>query len=294
MAYTKQEEAWEDLPSIATPISAEKLDGIEQGVADAHDLVATHEADPTGAHAASAIAFTPTGTIAATDVQAALAEVVAEGSAGYTPGGADVAVTDGGTGASTAATARANLGLVIGTNVQAHNAVLDATTASFTTADETKLDGIATVGTVGGPPVVVHKAANETVNNNATLQDDDDLLFPIDTAGTWVGEFVLFIAGDATADFRADIGVPAAATGRKAAMASRSTDTLLETYAATSPGTAATALGNRAGGGIVRLPFQVASGGTAGNVVLQWAQSTPVVADTTVLAGSHVIAYRVA
>ena len=33
-------------------------------------------------------------------------------------------------------------GMVIGTDVQAHSAVLDATTASFTTADETKLDGI--------------------------------------------------------------------------------------------------------------------------------------------------------
>jgi hypothetical protein len=42
------------------------------------------------------------------------------------------------------ATARSNLGLAIGTNVQAFSSVLQNTTASFTTADETKLDGIAT------------------------------------------------------------------------------------------------------------------------------------------------------
>lgn len=41
-----------------------------------------------------------------------------------------------------AAAGRTSLGLVIGTNVQAFSSVLAATTASFLTADETKLDGI--------------------------------------------------------------------------------------------------------------------------------------------------------
>jgi hypothetical protein len=41
-----------------------------------------------------------------------------------------------------ASTSRTNLGVAIGSNVQAHSSVLDATTASFLTADETKLDAI--------------------------------------------------------------------------------------------------------------------------------------------------------
>lgn len=50
----------------------------------------------------------------------------------YTSGGTDVAVADGGTGASNASDARTNLGLVIGTDVQAYSADLDAVTGTNT------------------------------------------------------------------------------------------------------------------------------------------------------------------
>lgn len=64
-------------------------DGATWTVIAKADTVSGHLTDPTDAHDASAISFAPTGSVAATDVQAAIAEVDAEKE---TPGGAQTKV----------------------------------------------------------------------------------------------------------------------------------------------------------------------------------------------------------
>ena len=73
----------------------------------------------------------------------------------------------------TAPTARTNLGVAIGTDVQAHSAVLDATTASFTVADESKLDGIEAGATVDQTPAEIKTAYESNADTN--VFDDADV-----------------------------------------------------------------------------------------------------------------------
>jgi len=71
-----------------------------------------------------------------------------------------------------AATSRTNLGVAIGSDVQAYSAVLAATTASFTTADESKLDGIESGATADQSAAEI-LAALLTVDGTGTGLDAD-------------------------------------------------------------------------------------------------------------------------
>lgn len=71
MPYIKQ--TWVDLPSHATPLSAERLSYIEDGIEAATEL-----AEAIASPIATDVDFTPTGSVSSTNVQAAIMEVVAD------------------------------------------------------------------------------------------------------------------------------------------------------------------------------------------------------------------------
>lgn len=70
------------------------------------------------------------------------------------------------------ASARANLGLVIGTNVQAFSAILANTTASYTTAEETKLAGIE-AGATGDQTASEIRSLVEAATDSNVFTDAD-------------------------------------------------------------------------------------------------------------------------
>lgn len=92
---------------------------------------------------------------------------------------------------------RTTLGLAIGTDVQAHSAVLDATTASFTTADETKLDGIEASADVTDEANVTSALDGATLTDVGTPASGDLILLQdaSDSNNLKVAQFSTFGGG---------------------------------------------------------------------------------------------------
>lgn len=145
--------------------------------------------------------------------------------------------------------------------------------------------------------VLVMKAADETVNNSAALQDDDELLCAVAANKRYLVEaFISLSAANATADFKVGWTVPAAAAmlwGPHATLSGTSNPARY--WAPSSTGSSPTALLTAAGsysfgsaavtGGVTFMGL-ASTAGTSGNIQLQWAQNTANVSDSKFLTGS--------
>ena len=136
----------------------------------------------------------------------------------------------------------------------------------------------------------VRKASDETIDTSTTLQDDDELLFPVGANETWAFTIWLRYVSGATPDIKFTITVPSGASGDFRLIGRDSTGSAI----AASQAAGATEV---AFGAVSRetaiMQGTVRTGATPGNVTLQWAQNTSDGGNTTVEADSVLMAWRV-
>jgi hypothetical protein len=138
----------------------------------------------------------------------------------------------------------------------------------------------------GGGMSLIVKEADQTINTDATLNDDAELLFAVGANEVYQFEGVLMVeAANATMDFRMSFTGPVGAVGSffviGADTASGNADAGSDALGGT-----ATVISTAAIKG-VRFWGGIHNGATAGNLTLQWAQSTSDGGNLTVRAGSY-------
>ena len=140
----------------------------------------------------------------------------------------------------------------------------------------------------------IYKAGDEVLNNDNALQNDDDLLFPIAANEVWHFKFVLNHLSGTTPDIKYAITIPSG-TIRYAYFCYVSIGfgpygkVLASATAFVVDGLGVTDGTHNL---ITVIEGIVINGATPGNVQLQWAQNTAEATDTTVKAGSCLIAHR--
>ena len=148
--------------------------------------------------------------------------------------------------------------------------------------------------------IIVRKTANEIVNNSATLQNDDHLLLAIAANEIWFIDVRLLLnAASVNADWKFGWSVPTNCTLYWGFIGHDLTSwPWRETALADSPpllriATDTVNCGARIGIHGVMLNAVAINSANAGNINLQWSQSTATAEDNTILANSFLIAHKI-
>lgn len=143
----------------------------------------------------------------------------------------------------------------------------------------------------------VNKAIDETVNNSATLQDDNELFLPVAASATYLLTMFLHYQTGDTPDIKFSWSVPSATTMRWSphGIGNAVTSAIGDMWVGICTESSVITLG---GGGGSAMTAQVMGtvrvSTTAGNLQFRWAQNTATVSDTKVLADSWIELKRIA
>jgi hypothetical protein len=144
-------------------------------------------------------------------------------------------------------------------------------------------------------PITVVKSLDETVNNSATLQNDDALVIAVNSTAKYEVTGLVAYNSGTTPDIKFAFTAPASATflwccDALDTGASGVTGTVSRQKLAITDSLGVGGTGNDL---IAKISGILVVAGTAGNLQLQWAQNTANASNTIVRAGSYLTARQI-
>lgn len=143
-------------------------------------------------------------------------------------------------------------------------------------------------GTSMGAWTVVTKSSDQSVQSTTTLQNDNELLFPMSANKTYQFELLAFTSTPTNADFKFGFTGPASPTKvsvnhlyKADGFSGNSSKTAYET-------TGVAGLHGSVTEGLLSICGRIANGNNAGNFQLTWCQNTSNAGNTSVLKGSFI------
>ena len=143
---------------------------------------------------------------------------------------------------------------------------------------------------IAGPPTA-YKTTAETVNNSATLQNDDDLFVSVDASAYYEGElwiaFTSAVAAGLKVDFTAPVGAALEASAFLVVVSGA------VTYSATLALGAVSGIVSNGAASPYLCKFTLTTGANSGVLQFRWAQNTANASNTTVNVGSYLRLRRI-